>query len=237
MPVERPRDRLAHVRLLLVTDPRYGEVHAAEVILAAVRALPPGSFAVQLRDKVSPLARYQSSAAMLRAFTRAHHVPLILNGDPETARLVGADGLHVGAPRADGRPVTLREAREVLGEDAFLSVPAHDEVDVENAARDGADMVLVSPIRSGNAKQGRGVEAISAAAAILRRTPRRARLFALGGLTAADVAPCMAAGADGVAVVRALLETADTAAITAAVSAFAQALENTMPTLRTTPVP
>jgi thiamine-phosphate pyrophosphorylase len=124
-----------------------------------------------------------------------------------------------------------------VGEDAFLSVPAHDEVDVENAARDGADMVLVSPIRSGNAKQGRGVEAISAAAAILRRTPRRARLFALGGLTAADVAPCMAAGADGVAVVRALLETADTAAITAAVSAFAQALENTMPTLRTTPVP
>ena len=231
------RDRLAKIRLLLVTDPRYGEVHAAEVILAAVRALPPGTFAVQLRDKVSPVARFQSSAAMLRAFTRAHHVPLILNGDPETARLVGADGLHIGAPREGGRAYTLSEARATLGDDVFLSVPAHDDADVERAARDSADMVLVSPIRSGNAKTGRGTSALKAAAIILRRTERRARLFALGGITPADVGPCIAAGADGVAVVRALLETADTAAIISSVRAFAEALDNATPTLRTTNPP
>ena len=237
MAAERPRDRLAKVRLVLVTDPRYGEVHAAEVILAVARALPPGSFAVQLRDKTSPQARFQSSAAMLRAFTRAHDVPLIVNGDPETARLVGADGLHLGAPRAGQLPVTLREARAILGDDAFISVPAHDDTDVENAVRDAADMVLVSPVRSSHAKQGRGTAALQSAAIILRRSPCRARLFALGGVTAADVGPCIAAGADGIAVVRALLETADTAAINAAVRAFADALDNTMPTLRETPAP
>ena len=234
MEAESARARLSRIRLLLVTDPRYGEVHAAEVILAAVRALPPGTFAVQLRDKVSPLARFQSSAAMLRAFTRAHHVPLIVNGDPETARLVGADGLHIGAPRNDGRTVTLQEARATLGEDAFLSVPAHDDEDVERANRDSADMILVSPIRSGNAKTGRGTAALHSAAVLLRRGERRARLFALGGVTPEDVGPCIAAGADGVAVVRALLETADSAAITTAVRAFAEALDNAMPTLRTT---
>ena len=106
--------------------------------------------------------------------------------------------------RADG----FHGPREALGEAsdfAWRSSPAHDDEDVRRAARAGATAVFVSPIFESPGKAARGVEAIRRA----RELAPALILVALGGIDEESAPACRAAGADGVAVVRALLDAPD----------------------------
>ena len=111
----------------------------------------------------------------------------------------------------EGAPLAARVAsvRARLGEDALVTTSAHDDEDVRHAVLAGATSVLVSPIFETPGKGGpRGVEALAAARAVVdaaRHAPR-VWIYALGGVTPASAASCAAAGADGVAAIRALYE-------------------------------
>src|SRR5579859_6404438 len=99
-----PRPPAAPPRLILVTDPAFGDGPTLRVVAAVGRALPPGAFAVQLRDKTRPLPSLRMFAAELRALTRAFGARLVLNGHAAAARDAGADGVHLpsGAGRLGG---------------------------------------------------------------------------------------------------------------------------------------
>ncbi len=136
--------------------------------------------------------------------TRALGAWLVVNGDARVARDVGADGIHLGR---DGGPVD--DARHIFGAGAWVSVAAHSDDDVRVGVDAGADAVLVSPVFStrapdafGPVKAGRGVSALRTARSI---AAGRAAVYALGGVTADNARACVEAGADGVAVIRALL--------------------------------
>jgi len=133
---------------------------------------------------------------------------LVINGDPRLARDVGADGVHLG--RGAGG---VAEARALCGARAWVSVAAHSDEAVRAAAAGGADAVLVSPVFSTRppswrlpSKPARGVDALRAAHAICAG---RVAVYALGGVTAERAGCCLDAGADGIAVVRALLASAE----------------------------
>ena len=108
---------------------------------------------------------------------------------------------------------SVADARSAFGRPTWISVAAHSEDDIRRALEEGADAALVSPVfatrppmsarGAAPEKPPRGLEAIRAARAI---AGSRLALFALGGVTLDRVRPCAAAGADGVAVLRALLE-------------------------------
>lgn len=197
-------------RVLLVTDPHFGDEAIVRCVESAAAALPWGWLGVQLRDKGRPPVSLRLFASRLRRVTRAVGAALILNGNAALARDVEADGVHLG--RDGGR---VRDARAVCGARIWVSVAAHSDGAVRQAIADGANAVLVSPIFTSrppglvaSAKEGRGLGALRSASAL---SGGRVAVYALGGVDADNTRACTEAGAEGVAVVRALLARSDPA--------------------------
>lgn len=195
-------------RLILVTNPAFGDAVTARVVRRVAETLPPGAVAVQLRDKRRLIPSLRAFAAELRGVTRAAGAWLVVNGAAEVARDVGADGVHLGSGAA-----SVGDVRRVMGRPVWVSVAAHSDDDVRRAAGAGADAVLVSPIfatramgRGASAKDARGTHVVRAARSI---APARSGVYALGGVTASTAAACVAAGAYGVAVIRAVFASPD----------------------------
>jgi thiamine-phosphate pyrophosphorylase len=191
-------------RIILITDPVFGDDAIARCVETIAAELPAGWLCVQLRDKQRPLVSLRLFASRLRLVTRTVGASLVINGDPRLGRDVGADGVHLGRGGA-----TVAEARSVLGSRAWVSVSAHSDGAVRAGIRDGADAVLVSPVFPSRppsllapAKEGRGLDAVREARAV---AGGRVAVYALGGVDADNARACAEAGADGIAVVRALL--------------------------------
>jgi thiamine-phosphate pyrophosphorylase len=214
-------DARASPRVLLVTDPAFADETILRCVDAAAGALPPGAFGVQLRDKRRPVASLRMLALGLRVVTRKHGAWLVVNGDAGLARDVGADGVHLGRGAGD-----VASARAMFGRRTWISVAVHSDDEARRAVEDGADAALVSPIfptrppsPTAAPKRERGLHALRAARAVVGS---RVRLYALGGVTPERVAGCAAAGAYGVAVLRALLENSSPAVV-------ARALHDALP--------
>jgi thiamine-phosphate pyrophosphorylase len=184
--------------ILLVTEPRYGDDAICEAAFDVAAALPAGAFAVQLRDKARDPSAIAPLARRLRAITRDRKVPLYINGYVGLAREVEADGVHLGAAAA--KAGSIAGARALF---PFVSVAAHSDDDVLRARDAGATAVLVSPIFATPGKGApRGVAAVKTARSV---APPPFAIFALGGIDATNARACADAGADGVAVIRAIL--------------------------------
>ena len=191
-------------RVILITDPAFGDEGIVRCVEAVGRALPRGGLCVQLRDKQRALVSLRVFASRLRLLTRTLGAALVINGDPALARDVGADGVHLGKGA-----VTVAEARSRCGAGAWVSVSAHSDGAVRRAVESGADAALVSPVFPSRppsvyaeAKEGRGLAALTSARQV---AGPRLRVYALGGIDADNARACGQAGAYGVAVVRALL--------------------------------
>jgi thiamine-phosphate pyrophosphorylase len=199
------------ITVILVTDPRWPIARVEEVVAGAATTLGGlGCFAVQLRDKSATPERLRADALRLRALTSRVGARLVVNAATPAhlavAVDVGADGAHVPCTAP-----SIARAREALG-GAWISTPAHTRNDVALAVSSGADAALVSPIFHTPGKGSeRGVDALREARACVegRGNASRLRLYALGGVDASRAASCAEAGADGVAVIRALLDACD----------------------------
>jgi thiamine-phosphate pyrophosphorylase len=152
--------------------------------LPALAGLDDASYLVHLR--FAPEG--EAWQAALRARERMPGVPFVVSAEGPH----GLDGVHLGGP-----------LRGKLGSiDApWISVPAHTDEDVAEAAHRGASAVYVSPIFATPGKgPARGTDAIERARALAGPT----LVYALGGVDASNAEACVAAGADGVAVIRAI---------------------------------
>jgi thiamine-phosphate pyrophosphorylase len=205
-------------RVILVTDPAFGDDATVRCIEAAAKALPNGWLCVQLRDKGRPSASLRVFGSRLRVVTRAVGASLVLNGHAEIGRDLGAEGVHLGTGAS-----TVDRARSAFGRPAWISVAAHSDEEVQRAVTDGADAVLVSPIFASRppsvmapAKAPRGLDAVQSARAIAEMAVAQGRghlrqrfaVYALGGIGPDNARACLRAGADGIAVLRSLLGSA-----------------------------
>jgi thiamine-phosphate pyrophosphorylase len=194
-------------KIILVTDSTYEDERIIEAVEACVRALPPRTFAVQLRDRKKEPKALRAFAEKLRAATQPAGTEdagalLLINGNLELAKEVGADGVHLG-----GTAMKVPDARGTVGDAAFITIAAHSDQAVKLGARDGADGALVSSIFASPGKAaGRGVEALRTARALGGQS---FLIYALGGVERANAVECVLAGADGVAAIRALLLASD----------------------------
>ncbi|HKQ68305.1 MAG TPA: thiamine phosphate synthase [Polyangiaceae bacterium] len=187
--------------VIAVTDPRSSDGDLVGVVGRVFGRVPAGSVGVQLRDKVRPGAAVCALAERLAALCHRYGAPLYVNDRLDIALAVRASGAHLGRGS-----VGIAEARRLLGTQAFVSVAAHEIADVERARAEGASAALVSPIFESPGKgPPRGTSWLAEAHARAQGLP----LYALGGVNATNVEACAAAGATGVAVVRALWEAAD----------------------------
>lgn len=194
----RAREALRGARLLLVTDPR---PDLAARVEAAVRG---GVDVVQLREKGAATREIVALAEELREICAGEPGALFtVNDDVELARIVGADGVHLGQ---EDEPVA--RAREVLGPEAIVGRSAGTVEEAREAVREGADYLGVGTVFATPTKpdaQVAGLELVEAVARESLPLP----WFAIGGITRETAPEVAAAGAPGFAVVRAVLDAPD----------------------------
>jgi thiamine-phosphate pyrophosphorylase len=187
-------------RLYLITGARSDLV---ELVEAAVRG---GVDIVQIREKELPDAELLRVLQEMRALTRRLQVPLVVNDRPDLAVLAEADYVHVGQ---DDLPV---EAVRRFGLLVGQSTHAQAELDATEADYAGVGPVYETPTKEG--RPAVGLEYVHYAA-----EHARVPWFAIGGIDETNVRDVVAAGAERIAVVRAITEAPDTEHAAAALRA------------------
>jgi thiamine-phosphate pyrophosphorylase len=180
-------------------DARLYLVLAANDISVLEPALRGGVDIVQLRDKELGDEGLIAAAATFRTACDAHGALFVLNDRPDLVEACRADGVHVG--RSDA---TVKEARALVGPERLVGVSVSTVEELDDVA--GADYVGVTAFATPtklDAVAG-GLELVRAAAKTLE-----VQWFAIGGIDRDNVASVVAAGAPGVAVVRAIRDADD----------------------------
>jgi thiamine-phosphate pyrophosphorylase len=192
--VDDRRKRLRAARLYLVCEDRSGEfLHAA---------LGGGVDIVQLRIKDGSDDEIIAAARRFAAVCEEHGALFILNDRPELVDTVGADGVHVGQD-----DVATARARELLGPDPLIGLSTHSVQQIDAAAHAGVDYIGVGPVHATPTKPGRpavGLELVRYAA-----SAAAVPFFAIGGISRENAAAVRDAGAERIAVVRALTQADD----------------------------
>jgi thiamine-phosphate pyrophosphorylase len=119
----------------------------------------------------------------------------------DIALALSADGVHLGQ---DDMPPTA--ARRILGERALVGFSTHNLQQAADSAQQPVDYIALGPIFSTSSKSDTepvvGLEGLSQVRKMIGEKP----LVAIGGITLANAGEVFRAGADGIALISALLE-------------------------------
>lgn len=192
----------------VITDRRAaGERSLIEIVRAVLRG---GAHVVQLRDKDVPVRDMIALGKALLPLTRAAGVPLIVNDRVDVALALDADGVHVGQ---DDIPADM--ARRIIGPERILGVSVATVEQAQQAVRDGATYVGVGDLFGTPSKPDAGPPI---GLAPLTEIARAVDLpvLGIGGITIANAASVVRAGAAGVAVISAVISVPDSEAATRA---------------------
>jgi len=202
-------------RLYLVT-PTVLDPEAFADVLA--QALDAGDVAcVQLRLKDLDDDAVRRAIDRLRPVVQERDVAFILNDRPDLAAGTGCDGVHIGQQDAP-----YAEARRLMGPDGIVGVTCHDSRHLAmDAAEAGADYVAFGAFYPTTTKPSpyRPEPELLVWWSQIMTTP----CVAIGGITPANCAPLVAAGADFIAAVTGVWDYSQGPA--AAVRAYNQAIE------------
>jgi len=189
-------------RLHLVTDRLACGVRGVEAVVQA--AVQGGVSCVQLREKTLDTRAFVALARALRAHLAPLRIPLLINDRVDVALASGADGVHVG--QSDMRPDDVRR----LMPQALLGLSIENEEQLRDAEQWPVDYYGLSPVFATPTKADAAAELGLHGVRRLRALTLRP-LVAIGGIDEQNAAAVMAAGADGLAVVRTLCGAPDPA--------------------------
>ncbi len=191
--------------LYVVLDRTATRGRELEDVLA--QAIAGGCRMVQLREKTWPSGTLLPLAERLRARCARASVTFIVNDRVDLAVAVAADGVHLGQ-----EDLPARLARPLLRASMILGVSTHS-VEQARAARDaGADYIAVGSMFPTTTKTD--FQLVGPGLLRKLRGELRVPLIGIGGITPANVAQVIRAGADGVAVISAVCGADDPRAVT-----------------------
>jgi thiamine-phosphate pyrophosphorylase len=199
---EERRERLARMRLYLITGDRGDEVETARIVEAALEG---GASVIQLRKKTMSKGDQYRIGLALRRLTQLHDALLIVNDHADIAIALDADGVHLG--QDDLPPAVVRELPGFSGR--LIGRSTHSVAQARAAIAEDADYIAVGPVYPTPTKAGRpaiGTSPVSEVAAIIDRP-----WVAVGGIDHDNAPDVVEAGASAVAVVRAVYDAADPA--------------------------
>lgn len=195
--------------IYLITDPAYDVI---PITRAALVGAPPGTVAVQARDRAASPRQLTKLARALLPICRDAGAALLVNDRADVARAVGADGVHLPE-----RGISVADARAVLGENQLVGCSRHSHRGLMSTA--GADFATLGPI--GEVPGKRAPMGVDGFAAACEGAPTL--VYGLGGVNADIAGQLRARGAAGVAVMRAVYAADDPAAGLAALIAAVSA--------------
>ena len=193
----------ANYELYVITDESLSK--GLSHVEIAKRAIAGGADAIQLRDKTLSGKDLIQAAKELRVVTKNAGVAFIVNDRLDIALLCDADGVHLGQ---DDIPAKL--VRAVAPEGFMLGVSARNVEEAVLAERDGADYIGLGPICDTTSKDdagdGCGFDVIGEV-----KSRVSIPVIAIGGLGPLNAEKAIRAGADGLAVISAVVSQDDIA--------------------------
>jgi thiamine-phosphate pyrophosphorylase len=166
---------------------------------------------VQYRNKSASMKEAYAEALALRHIAADLGVTFIVNDRCDLALAVEADGVHLGQT-----DLPYVYARKIMGPDKLIGLSTHNADQVKEGERLRPDYIGFGPIFKPGSKEDHdpvvGIEGLTQA-----RSLTSLPIFAIGGITEETVREVMRAGANGVAIISAILKAPD---ITRAVSDF-----------------
>jgi thiamine-phosphate pyrophosphorylase len=184
--------------LLVISDRSQARRPLVEIADAAFEA---GCRWFSVREKDLPAAERRALLAELVALGRRYGATIMAHDDIEAVEMVGAPGVHL--PGGSDPAMARRHLPRGL-----IGISAHSASEATALLRAGADYVTLSPIFLTDSKPGYGPAlGLDALAAATATAP--GPVIALGGITPDNAAQCLAAGADGVAVMGEIMRAAD----------------------------
>jgi thiamine-phosphate pyrophosphorylase len=196
-------ESLSDARLYVLIDGRSSLDEFAQLVQSLVEARVD---CLQLRDKTLVDRGLIARARCLRKLTRGTKTLAVINDRADIARLVDADGVHVGQDE-----LSVKDARTVVGPRALVGVSTHSIEQARAAVLDGANYIGVGPTFPSTTKHFD----LLAGLGLLRAVAAEIRLpaFAIGGVTLENLDEVLASGIKRVAVSAAIAHAGDPADI------------------------
>jgi thiamine-phosphate pyrophosphorylase len=191
--------------LYVLIDPAQARGSLADIAAAAVRG---GATLLQLRDKTGTTRDMIEQVIEIRRAIADMGVPLLINDRVAIALSAEADGVHLG--REDLDP---RSARRLLGPGAIIGSTVRSDEDVAALAPEAIDYVCVGGVFATTSKDNPdppiGLQGLMRLARLVRERAPNIPVGAIAGITDRNAGDVIRAGADGVAVISAVISAAD----------------------------
>ena len=181
---------MAAPSLLVITDRQNTSLPFDEVL---VQVLNAGCRWIMVREKGLATAELCPLVETIQEAASAFGATISINGDYTAASIRGIRAIHL----PQGHPVPA--IRRVMGAQTLIGVSAHSVAEAMQAAAESANYITASPVHETPSKPGYG-PALEMAGLSEIVAAVRIPVLALGGVTIANAAECIRAGAAGIAV-------------------------------------
>lgn len=187
--------------LYLVTDSKM--LHGRSLEKVVSEAVRGGVTMVQLREKDISTKQFLELALRLKKCLKAYNVPLIINDRLDIALASDADGLHIGQ-----NDIPYEFARKWLGKNKTIGLSVENIKDTLHANTINVDYIGISPVFGTPTKtdtaQPLGLNGVEDITKISKHPA-----VGIGGMNIDNAEQVIEAGADGIAVVSAIMAAAD----------------------------
>ena len=189
---------LKDLKLYLITDRKLFKAQCS-MYFAIESALEAGTKCIQLREKDLSVKELLEMAVWMRELTGEYNAKLFINDRVDIALSAGADGVHLGQ-----NSIPPHAVRKISGDKLIIGVSTHSVNEAIDAEKDGADFITLGPVyetpsklRYGNPI---GIDYFSKV-----KSQISIPVLAIGGIKLDKVKGVKEAGADGIALISAIL--------------------------------
>jgi thiamine-phosphate pyrophosphorylase len=169
----------------------------------AERAVRGGASVIQLRDKSLGGRKLLETALKIKKVCKKAGALFIVNDRLDVALASGADGVHLGQ-----EDLPLKDALRLVPKSFLIGITVHDVAEAVEAQKGGASYLGLSPIFQTGSKSDAG-----AACSVWMITEVKKKVsipvVGIGGINASNAREVLEAGADGIAVISAVVSQPD----------------------------
>jgi len=163
-------------------------------------AVDAGVTLVQLRGKNLEIRAFLNLAVQASEFLKSRNIPLIINDRIDVALACEADGVHLGQ-----EDLPLPIARKIMRKERLIGISVNTIKEAEESEAEGADYIGVGPIFYTSSKEDlRSILGFEGLKAI--RNKVKIPILAIGGINAENAGDVIVSGADGIAVISAIMD-------------------------------
>ncbi|MCP4255286.1 MAG: thiamine phosphate synthase [Candidatus Scalindua sp.] len=189
-------DSIRGLEFVLITDRKVCGEKLTDII---EQAIDGGVGTIQLREKDLSTSDLYSLAKEIREITERKGANLIINDRVDIAIAVDADGVHLG-----WQSLEIGIVRKMVGSDKLIGYSAHSLEEAERAGNSGADYISISPVFD-TVKKDYFIKPLGVGEIVKIKEQINIPVIALGGINENNVSKVLNNGADGIAVISAIL--------------------------------